>query len=51
MTLFNFRIGEASIGVMGIRDIWVKNYRETGYLGEKLTGYEIVRKEIWGYQA
>ena len=30
---------EAPLGVMGIRDIWVKIYRDTGYLGEKLMGY------------
>ena len=27
---------EALLGVIGIRDIWVKNYRDTGYLGGKL---------------
>ena len=27
---------EALLGVIGIRDIKVKSYRDTGYLGEKL---------------
>ena len=39
------------IGVLGIRDIKVKNYRDTGYLGGKLKGYGIFRKEIPGYRA
>ena len=33
---------EALLGVIRIRDIWAKkNYRDTGYFGEKLTGYGI----------
>ena len=36
-TLFS----EALLGVIGIRDIRVKNYGDTGYLGGKLKGYGI----------
>lgn len=36
---------EALLGVNGIRDIWVKNYRDTGYLGKKLKGYGIFKKK------
>ena len=36
---------EALLGVIGIRDIWVKNYRDTGYLGKKLKGYGILKKK------
>ena len=39
--------GEALLGVIGIRDIWVKNYRDTGYLGGKLKGYGIFLKRFW----
>ena len=38
---------EALLGVIGIRDIWVKNYRDTGYLGGKLKGYGIFLKRFW----
>ena len=37
---------KAPIGILGIKDIKVKNYRDTGYLGGKLKGYDIFRKEI-----
>ena len=40
-------ICEALLGVIGIRDIWVKNYRDTGYLGGKLKGYGIFLKRFW----
>ena len=40
-------ISEALLGVIGIRDIWVKNYRDTGYLGGKLKGYGIFLKRFW----
>ena len=40
-------IHEALLGVIGIRDIWVKNYRDTGYLGGKLKGYGIFLKRFW----
>ena len=38
---------------MGFRDmgIKVKNYRDTEYLGGKLKGYRIFRKEIPVYRA
>ena len=36
---------EALLGVIEIRDIWVKNYRDTGYLGKKLKGYGIFKKK------
>ena len=39
---------EALLGVIGIRDIWVKNYRDTGYLGKKLKGYGIFKKKDSG---
>ena len=45
--LFNFPIKEALLGVIGIRDIWVNNYRDTGYLGGKLKGYGIFLKRFW----
>ena len=38
---------EALLGVIGIRDIWVKNHRDTGYLGRKLKGYGIFKKDSW----
>ena len=38
---------EALLGVIGIRDVWVKNYRDTGYLGGKLKGYGIFLKRFW----
>ena len=38
---------EALLGVIGIRDIWVKNYRDTGYLGKKLKAYGILKKIFW----
>ena len=38
---------EALLGVIGIRDIWVNNYRDTGYLGGKLKGYGIFLKRFW----
>ena len=38
---------EALLGVIGIRDIWVKNYRDKGYLGRKLKGYGIFKKRFW----
>ena len=41
---------EALLGVIGIRDILVKNYRDTGYLGERLTGYGIFKKGFPGYR-
>ena len=37
---------EAQLGVIGIRDIWVKNYRDTGYLGGKLKGYGTFKKRF-----
>ena len=39
---------EALLGVIGIWDIWVKNYRDTGYLGKKLKGYGIFKKKDSG---
>ena len=36
------KIKEAPLGVIGIRNIWVKNYKDTGYLGGKLRGYGIL---------
>ena len=41
------KCNEAPLGVLGIRDIWVKDYRDTGYLGEKLIRYGILKQEIW----
>ena len=41
---------EALLRVLGIQGIWVQNYRDTEYLGEKLTGYGIFKQEIQGYQ-
>ena len=38
---------EALSGVIGIRDIWVKNYMDKGYLGGKLKGYGIFKKRFW----
>ena len=38
---------EALLGVIGIRDIWVKNYRDMGYLGKKLKAYRIFKKRFW----
>ena len=40
---------EALLAVLGIRDIWVKNYRDAGYLREKLMGYGILNEKfgIW----
>ena len=38
---------EALLGVIGIQDIWVNNYRDTGYLGGKLKGYGIFLKRFW----
>ena len=40
---------EALSGVLRKRDIWVKNYRDTGYLGVTLTGYGIFKQVIRGY--
>ena len=40
---------EALLGVIGIRDIWVKNCRDTGYLGKKLKAYRIFKKKILRY--
>ena len=40
-------LNEALLGVIGIRDIWVNNYRDTGYLGGKLKGYGIFLKRFW----
>ena len=45
--LLQLTITEALLGVIGIRDIWVKNYRDTGYLGGKLKGYGIFLKRFW----
>ena len=42
-----FATVEALLGVIGIRGIWVKNYRDTGYLGGKLKGYGIFLKRFW----
>ena len=39
-------IEEAPLGVFGIRHIRGKNYRETGYLREKLLGYRILRSSF-----
>ena len=41
---------EALLDVLGIRDILVKNDKNTGHLGEKLMGYWIFKKEIRGYR-
>ena len=32
--------------VIGKRDIWVKKYRDTGYLGGKLNRYGIFKKRF-----
>ena len=36
---------EALLGVIGIRNIWRKNYRDKGYLGGKLKGFGIFKKD------
>ena len=41
---------EALLVVSGIRDIWKKNYRDTGYFREKLKGYRICLNNISGYR-
>ena len=41
---------EALLGVIGFRDILVKNYRDTGYLGERLMGYGIFINGFPGYR-
>ena len=46
-TIDDSYMSEALLGVIGIRDIWVKNYRDTGYLGGKLKGYGIFLKRFW----
>ena len=46
ISLFAYK-NEALLGVIGIRDIWVNNYRDTGYLGGKLKGYGIFLKRFW----
>ena len=38
-------IMEALLGVIGIRNIWRKNYRDMGYLGGKLEGFGIFKKD------
>ena len=47
LTTIVIKTNEALLGVIGIRDIWVKNYRDTGYLGGKLKGYGIFLKRFW----
>ena len=37
---------EAPLGVFGMRDIFEKNYRDTGYLRKKLLGYRILRSSF-----
>ena len=32
-------IKEVLLGIIGIRNIWLKGYRDTGYLRKKLKGY------------
>ena len=36
---------EALLGVIGIRNIWRKNYRDMGYLGGKLKGFGTFKKD------
>ena len=41
---------EALLRVIRVRDIKVKNYRDTGYFGGKLTGYGIFKNPNWHYE-
>ena len=48
--LFEQKVGyiyEAPLGVIGMQDISVNNYRDTGYLLQQLTGYVVLKEPLF----